>query len=179
MHKTLFIVWKKYQRRAEVLEPPLKSKVSFIPHIFRRKSLRLIDYFYKPLIDCYVGLKTRPGLIVFQAPPLYNAFNALVLEIPYVIDAHNPVFQNFGGKISWKKLPLSGFLIRNARAVIVHNHGILKLARKSYPDVTLFNIPDLFEAILGFPVERFSLGVDRISGSFGVEYQKYKKVHVV
>jgi glycosyltransferase involved in cell wall biosynthesis len=154
MHKILFIVWKKYQRRAEVLAPQLKSRVLFIPHIFRRKWLRPIDYLYKLLVGCYVGLKTRPGLMVFQAPPLYSAFTALGLGIPYVVDAHNPVFQNVGGKIAWGKLPLSGFLIRNARAVIVHNHGILKLARESYPDVTFFNIPDPLEAISGFPIER-------------------------
>jgi glycosyltransferase involved in cell wall biosynthesis len=154
MHKILFIVWKKYQRRAEVLAPQLKAKALFIPHIFRRKWLRPIDYFYKLLVGCYVGLRTRPGLIVFQAPPLYSAFTALVLGIPYVVDAHNPVFQNVGGKISWGKLPLSGFLIRHARAVIVHNHGILKLAKQSYPDVNFFNIPDPLEAISGFAVER-------------------------
>ncbi len=156
MHKTLFIVWKKYQRRAEVLAPQLKSKVLFIPHIFRRKLLRPIDYLYKLLVGCYVGLKTQPRLIVFQAPPLYSAFTALLLQIPYVIDAHNPVFQNVGGKIAWGKLPLSGFLIRHARAVIVHNHGILKLARKTYPEVTFFNIPDPLEPISGFSVERLS-----------------------
>ncbi len=156
MHKTLFIVWKSYQRRAEVLAPQLQAKVLFIPHIFRRKRLRPIDYLYKLLVGCYVGLKTQPRLIVFQAPPLYSAFTALLLRIPYVIDAHNPVFQHVGGKISWGKLPLSGFLIRQARAVIVHNHGILKLARKSYPEVTFFNIPDPLESILGCSVERLS-----------------------
>jgi glycosyltransferase involved in cell wall biosynthesis len=69
------------------------------------------------------------------------------VKIPYVLDAHNPVFQDVGGKIAWGKLPLSQTLINNALAVIVHNHGILKLAKQAYPHVRFFNIPDPVERI--------------------------------
>jgi glycosyltransferase involved in cell wall biosynthesis len=155
MHKTLFIIWKNYQRRAEVLAPHLNARVMFIPHRFRRKLLRPIDYLAKILLSSYVGLRHRPECIVVQAPPLYSAITALILRIPYIVDAHNPVFQHVGGKIEWGKLPFSRFLIRQALAVMVHNHGILELAKKSYPDVNFYNIPDPIETIQAAKTERF------------------------
>jgi glycosyltransferase involved in cell wall biosynthesis len=147
MSRALFIVWKRYQRRAEVVAPRLKSEILFMPHIFRRKLFRPIDYLYKLLVGCFVVLKQRPAFIVAQAPPLYSALVAWLLRIPYVIDGHNPVFQNVGGKVAWGKLPMSKVLLRDAVAVIVHNHGILKLVKQAYPNITFFNIPDPLEAI--------------------------------
>lgn len=139
---SLFIVWKSYQRRVEVLAPQLGSRIIFLHHIFRTSFLRPIDYVYKLFAGLWIALRQRPDFIVAQAPPLYSALTALLLRIPYIVDAHNPVFQNVGGRISWGKLPLSGWLIRNASAVIVHNNGILHEARKAYPQVSFFNIPD-------------------------------------
>jgi glycosyltransferase involved in cell wall biosynthesis len=147
MSRALFVVWKRYQRRAEVVAPRIRAEILFIPHIFRRKLFRPIDYLYKLLVGCSVALKQRPAFIVAQAPPLYSALAAWLLRIPYVIDGHNPVFQNVGGKIAWGKLPLSKRLIKDAAAVIVHNHGILKLAKQAYPEITFFNIPDPLESI--------------------------------
>jgi glycosyltransferase involved in cell wall biosynthesis len=147
MDRALYLVWKAYQRRAEVIAPKLNSQVLFIPHIFRRKIFRLIDYLYKLVLSCYTSLQKKPRYIIVQSPPLYSAVAAWLLNIPYVIDAHNSVFQNVGGKIIWGKLPLSDLLIRNAAAVIVHNHGLLELARKKYPNVTFFTIPDPLEQI--------------------------------
>jgi glycosyltransferase involved in cell wall biosynthesis len=147
MDRALYIVWKRYQRRAEVVAPRLRSEILFIPHIFRRKLFRPIDYLYKLLVGCSAALRQRPAFIVAQAPPLYSALAAWLLRIPYVIDGHNPVFQNVGGKVAWGKLPMSKRLITEAAAVIVHNHGILALAKQDYPDITFFNIPDPLEAI--------------------------------
>lgn len=147
MYRSLFIVWKTYQRRAEIIAPKLKSEILFIPHIFRRKLFRPIDYLYKLLVSFYVVSKQKPTVIFAQSPPLYSALVAWLLKIPYVIDAHNPVFQNVGGKILWGKLPLSITLLKNAAAIVVHNPGILKLAKKDHPGVTFFNIPDPLELI--------------------------------
>jgi glycosyltransferase involved in cell wall biosynthesis len=155
MRKTLFIIWKNYQRRAEVLAPHLNARVIFIPHLFRRKFLRPIDYLYKILLSSYISLRHRPEFIFVQSPPLYSAITALILRIPYIIDAHNPVFQHVGGKIEWGKLPFSRFFIQHALAVIVHNHGILELAKNSYPDISFYNIPDPIEPIQVVKAERF------------------------
>jgi len=154
MHKALFIVWKNYQRRAEVLAPQMMAEVLFIAHIFRRKAFRPVDYLFKLLVSFYVSLRQKPRFIIVQSPPLYSAIPALLLKIPYVIDAHNPVFQNVGGNISWGKLPLSSFLIKNACAVMVHNHSILNLAKQLYPDVTFFKIPDPIEKIESLHTKR-------------------------
>jgi glycosyltransferase involved in cell wall biosynthesis len=155
MRKTLFIVWKGYQRRAEVLSPHLNARVLFIPHLFRRKLFRPVDYLYKILLSAYISLRDRPEFIVVQSPPLYSAVTALLLRIPYIIDAHNPVFQHVGGKISWGKLPFSRYLIRHAAAIIVHNDGILELAQKSYRDRNFYNIPDPIAPIKASRNKRF------------------------
>lgn len=147
MRKILFIVWKNYQRRAEVISPKLKSEVLFIPHLFRKKLFRPIDYVYKLLISLHVIFREKPAFIIAQSPPLYSALAASLLRTPYLIDAHNPVFQDVGGKIIWGRLPLTDFLLKNALAIIVHNHGILKLAKQTYPSLTIFNIPDPIEEI--------------------------------
>ncbi len=155
-NRALFFVWKGYQRRTEVIAPKLQSEILFIPHIFRRKLFRPLDYLYKLLVSCYVGFWKQPNFVVAQSPPLYSAFAAWLLNIPYVIDAHNPVFQNVGGKVVWGKLPLSNFLVKKAAAVIVHNHGILDLAKQDYPDVTFFTIPDPLEKIECFQGQRLA-----------------------
>jgi glycosyltransferase involved in cell wall biosynthesis len=142
MQGGIFIVWKGYQRRAEIIAPKLKSEILWIPHRFRRKLFRPIDYLYKLFISYRLCWQRQPNFIVAQSPPLYSALAAWLLQIPYILDAHNPVFQDVGGKVMWGKLPLSDFLIRQATAVIVHNHGILQLAQTAYPQVTFFNIPD-------------------------------------
>jgi len=154
MNEALFIVWKNYQRRVEVLAPHLRCKALFLPHIFRKKEFRVIDYLFKLLVSFYTSFQQKPRFIVAQSPPLYSAISALLLKIPYVIDAHNPVFQDVGGRIDWRNLPLSNFLIKNACAVVVHNHSILKVAKQAYPDMTFFNIPDPIEAIGSSEKER-------------------------
>jgi glycosyltransferase involved in cell wall biosynthesis len=150
MERSLFIAWKGYQRRVDTIAPKLTSDILFIPHLFKRKLFRPLDYLYKLLVGFKDCLQSRPNFVIVQSPPLYSAIVPWVLGIPYVIDAHNPVFQNVGGKISWGNLPLSDRLIRNSSAVIVHNYRILELAKRKYEDIVFFNIPD--------PVERISVG---------------------
>ena len=137
-----FIVWKSYQRRVEVLAPLLNAEAKFISHLFSNRYLRPIDYLLKLLATIYHIFRYKPDLIIAQAPPLFSAIPATLRKVPYVIDAHNGVFQGM-----WGRLPLSKYLIENARAVIVHNSEILQLAKKLYPSVKFFNIPDPIERI--------------------------------
>lgn len=144
----LFLVWKKYQRRAEVLAPLICADILFMPHSFRSRYFRLFDYLMKFAFSLYSIRRLKPRFIVAQAPPLFSALPAYILRVPYIIDAHNPVFQDVGGKISWGELPLSKFIIRHAKAVIVHNHRILEVSQELYPSTVFFNIPDPVEPIV-------------------------------
>lgn len=142
MTESLYFVWKKYQRRAEILAPKMSCSVIFMPHLFRRKFLRPIDYFHKLVLSSFICFIKKPKFVVVQSPPLFGAIPALLLRVPYIIDAHNPVFQSFDNNDSWDNLPLSKLIIGNALGVIVHNHSIMNLAVKKYPKLDLFTIPD-------------------------------------
>jgi glycosyltransferase involved in cell wall biosynthesis len=139
----LFFVWKKYQRRPEVLASLINCQVTFIPHLFKSKYLRLIDYAIKMVVSIKDILKKKPSFIVAQCPPTFSAIPALITKVTYIIDAHNPLFQ----VAMWQKLPLTKYLIQNALAIIVHNTEMFELVKKIYPTVKLFTISDPIEFI--------------------------------
>ncbi len=140
--RCLFIVWKSYQRRAEVLAPFFDSEILYIPHLFRSKRLRPLDYLYKLILTVIHILRTRPSYALVQAPPHYAALPAILCRLPYIIDAHNGVFQSY-----WHKLPLFNLVMRKAKAVIVHNPEVLDLFHKDYPEKPFFVIADPIQRI--------------------------------
>ncbi|MEL6441214.1 MAG: glycosyltransferase [Cyanobacteria bacterium J06621_8] len=139
----LFIVWKNYQRRPEVLASLLNCRLKFMPHLFRPKYLRPLDYLLKFLANFRDILTKKPTYIIAQCPPTYSALPALITKTPYVIDAHNPLFQ----VEMWQKLPLAQTILRNATAVIVHNAEMSQLVRDLYPKARLFTISDPIKQI--------------------------------
>jgi glycosyltransferase involved in cell wall biosynthesis len=140
----VYLVWKNYQRRAEILGPRLDSHVLFLPHIFPSKVLRVVDYGLKFLSSVWHLLVQRPNYVIIQAPPLFAALPAYLLGIPYVIDAHNKLFQSY-----WGRLPFSKQLARRSMGIVVHNHEIERLARKMFSGVPVFVLRDPIEGISG------------------------------
>lgn len=141
--KSLFFIWKKYQRRPEVLASLINSQPIFIPHLFKSKYLRLFDYLIKLVISIKAIVTTKPNFVFVQCPPTYSAFPALITGVPYIIDAHNPLFQIE----VWQKIPFAKYLIKNAKAVIVHNFEMMEFVKKKYPSLRLFNIADPIQVI--------------------------------
>ena len=147
----LFLVWKKYQRRPEVLAPLINCELKFIPHLFRSKYLRPVDYLIKLVVSISDIWRKKPGYVVAQCPPTFSALAPWITKTPYIIDAHNPLFQ----VEIWQNLPLSQTLLQNAWGIIVHNQEMYDLVRKNYPSVRLFTISDPIVAIApAQPVER-------------------------
>ena len=134
----LFLVWKKYQRRPEVLAPLIKCELKFIPHLFRSKYLRPLDYLIKLLVSVKDILVKKPKFVVAQCPPTFSALPPWLTKTPYIIDAHNPLFQ----VEMWQKLPMSKTLIQNSFGIIVHNAEMYHLVSKLAPDAQLFTISD-------------------------------------
>ena len=134
----LFLVWKKYQRRPEVLAPLISCELKFIPHLFRSKYLRPLDYLFKLIASIKDILAKKPNFIVAQCPPTFSALPAWLTRTPYIIDAHNPLFQ----VEMWQKLPLSQTLLQNARGIIVHNSEMYQLVKNIVTDVQLYTISD-------------------------------------
>lgn len=140
--KILFLVWIKYQRRVEVLAPLIKADIKYIPHLFVSKLLRPIDYLVKLAVTIKHFLQQKPNFVIVQAGPLFIAIVPLLMGIPYIIDAHNGVFQGI-----WGSLPLSKDFIKKSQGVIVHNSEMLDLAKNIYPSTLFFNISDPIEFI--------------------------------
>lgn len=139
----LFLVWKQYQRRAEALTPLLNCHLEFMPHLFSAKYFRPLDYFVKFLSSIAHAKKYKPQFIVAQCPPIFSAIPARILQLPYVIDAHNPLVQ----VKMWRYIPFTQSLVKHSMALIVHNHEIARLARTIYPHSKLFTIPDFIKPI--------------------------------
>lgn len=139
----LFLIWKNYQRRPEVLAPLIDCKLKFIPHVFKNKYLRPIDYLYKLIVSIKEILLERPNYIVTQCPPTFSALAPWLTNTPYVIDAHNPLFQ----VKMWQSLPLSKILLQDALGIIVHNAEMFELVKNSHSSSPLFTICDPIESI--------------------------------
>ncbi|WP_036477060.1 hypothetical protein [Myxosarcina sp. GI1] len=136
--KKIFFVWKKYQRRPEVLAPLVNAELKFIPHLFKSKYLRIFDYLFKLVVNISQIVRQKPDFVIVQCPPTYSALPAALTGTPYIIDAHNPLFQ----VEMWQKLPGAKYLIQNAKAIIVHNLEMYELVEKKYTSIRLFNISD-------------------------------------
>jgi glycosyltransferase involved in cell wall biosynthesis len=139
----LFIVWKKYQRRPEVLASLLNCELKFLPHLFQSKYLRPLDYLFKLMVNIKDIWLKKPDFAIAQCPPTFSALPALITKTPYLIDAHNPLFQ----VSMWQKLPFSPTILSNSLGIIVHNVEMFELVRGLYPSVSLFTICDPIKAI--------------------------------
>jgi len=133
----LYVVWKGYQRRAEALAPLLDSELVFMPHTFRSRWLRPLDYVLKAARTVALLARSRPGFVVFQSPPHVGPLLAWLLRVPYVVDAHNVTFQG-----RWLRAPGAEAVLRRARAVIVHNDEIAELAERAVPGLPLVVMRD-------------------------------------
>jgi hypothetical protein len=134
----LFIVWKKYQRRPEVLASLLNCELQFLPHLFQSKYLRPLDYLFKLVVNIKDIWLKKPDFAIAQCPPTFSALPALMTKTPYLIDAHNPLFQ----VPMWQKLPFSQTILGNSLGIIVHNVEMFGLVKGLYPSVPLFTISD-------------------------------------
>ncbi|MEL6927082.1 MAG: glycosyltransferase [Cyanobacteria bacterium J06600_6] len=149
----LFLVWKKYQRRPEVLAALTHCELKFIPHLFKSKYLRPLDYLFKLISSVKDILSKRPDFVIAQCPPTFSALPALITKTPYVIDGHNPLFQ----VKMWQTLPLAQTLIKNSAAIIVHNAEMFQMVHQGYPKAKLFTISDPIKAIVApRPQQRIS-----------------------
>jgi hypothetical protein len=139
----LFIVWKNYQRRPEVLASLLNCELQFFPHLFKSKYLRPLDYLFKLVVNIKDILLTKPDFAIAQCPPTFSALPPLITKTPYLIDAHNPLFQ----VEMWQKLPFSQAILNNSLGIIVHNTEMFELVKGMYPSASLFTICDPIKAI--------------------------------
>lgn len=133
----LYVVWRGYQRRAEVLGPALGCQVSFLPSRWKNRWLRPLDYLLNLFATIRLIGRRAPTFIVFQSPPPFVAYAAILKGVPFLIDAHNAAVQG-----CWSKLPTARALSRLALAVVAHNDEVAEVAKQAFPGSRVLTLRD-------------------------------------
>lgn len=139
--KSIFIVWKQYQRRVEVMAPYLETEYFYFYHSWEMKSkfLKALSYIPKTINTLRCLFKNRPTLVFLQFPPapaLYSvALYAWLTGAGYVSDCH------FGlANAQWLRWPFVKKLLTKGQ-VVVHNEHLVKQVEESV-GITPFVVRD-------------------------------------
>ncbi|QSJ15830.1 hypothetical protein JYQ62_29140 [Nostoc sp. UHCC 0702] len=138
-----YIVWKQYQRRSELLAQRLDANIKFMPHLFKAKYIRPLDYLLKLISTFKYIIQHQPDIVIVQAPPLFGAIAPMLMRVPYVIDAHNATIQGF-----WLKFPSTEYLLNRSSAILVHNNEIFHIAKSLIAHNKIVSILDPLEVII-------------------------------
>ncbi|RLD07625.1 MAG: hypothetical protein DRI32_00540 [Chloroflexi bacterium] len=129
--KSIFIVWKEYQRRVDVIAPYLETEhfYFYYPWEMKSKIFKAISYIPKTISTLNCLFKNKPALVFVQFPPtpaLYAvAFYSWLTGVRYVSDCHigvtNEMWMNW---LFAKKILAKG-------EMIVHNAHLVQQVEES------------------------------------------------
>lgn len=121
--KRVFIVWERYNRRAELFAQHLGAEVFYISYGQKGKRLHaLMKYPAQALKTIFILRRERPSDIFVQNPPIFCALLVCLYSqlwrTQFVIDSHTGAFLS----PAWRwSLGLHRWLSRRARVTVVHN----------------------------------------------------------
>jgi hypothetical protein len=161
--KIVYIVWFRYNRRAELLAQNLGAKIFYIVYGKRGRTLQtLVKYPIQAWRTWLVLRRERPRIIFVQNPPIFCALVAFIYSschrARYVIDSHTGAF--LLAKWRWS-LRLHRWLSRRALATIVHNVDQEKIIETwDCPYCVLGFTPGSYSGREPFPLDRkFNIAV--------------------
>lgn len=140
--RSLFQVWKVYQRRAESLSHYFNMDIAYYHYPWEEKSkiFKAASYILKSINTVLDLLKYRPKLVFIQLPPtpaLYLVgLYARLTRTPYVADCHNAMLLDW-----WIRWPFAKYLLKKATAVLVHNQDVCDYARRFGIDAMVVRDP--------------------------------------
>ncbi|WP_428961659.1 glycosyltransferase family protein [Micromonospora fluostatini] len=137
MSQPMFISWKRYQRRSDVLAEALGAEMVWRPHRATSKVLRPSDYLAHSRDDLALIRSRRPSYVLAQTQPHLPGLAPLLARVPYVVDAHNGQFQSW-----WRKVPGTERVLRGARLVLTHNRQADEIARAAFPGLRTLVVHD-------------------------------------
>ncbi|MFG3685666.1 glycosyltransferase [Micromonospora sp. NPDC047740] len=137
MTPPLFISWKRYQRRSDVLAEALGAEMVWRPHRAKGKLLRPGDYLAHARQDLARIRAERPRYVIAQTQPHFTALAPHLAGVPYVVDAHNGQFQSW-----WRRVPGTEQVLRGARLVLTHNREADRIARAAFPGLRTLVVHD-------------------------------------
>jgi glycosyltransferase involved in cell wall biosynthesis len=146
--RSAFIVWARYQRRAESLAEQLGASLHFVWDGRGREVVAPVRYGLQARQTWRVLWRERPALVFVQNPPIFAVLVCLIYAAGtnsrYVIDTHSGAF--LARKWRWA-LPLHRMASRHALVTIVHNKsqaGIVKAWDCKY--AILHDFPGLYSS---------------------------------
>lgn len=142
--RNLYLVWREYQRRADVLAPLLDADVVFLGRRWRSRWLRPVDYLLDLVASLRMVRQRRPAYLILQTPPPYAALAGILGGTPYILDVHNASIQG-----RWARVPLARWLAKRARFLLAHNDEAKELARRAYPGCHILTLRDPVVSIGG------------------------------
>ncbi|MFI6262291.1 glycosyltransferase [Micromonospora sp. NPDC051006] len=137
MSAPLFISWKRYQRRSDVLAQALGAELAWRPAKATPKALRPFDYLAHTWNDLKLLRSRRPSFVVAQAQPHLAALAPYLGRVPYVVDAHNGQFQSW-----WRRVPSTETVLRGAKLVLTHTQEADVIARAAFPGLRTLVVHD-------------------------------------
>ncbi|MET7372316.1 glycosyltransferase [Micromonospora arida] len=137
MSSPLFISWKRYQRRSDVLAEALGAEVAWRPSKATPKALRPFDYVAHTRNDLKLIRSRRPSFVVAQAQPHLSALAPYLGRVPYIVDAHNGQFQSW-----WRRVPSTASILRGAQLVLTHTAEADAIARAEFPGLRTLVVHD-------------------------------------
>jgi len=129
--RSLFQIWKVYQRRAESLAHYFDMDIVYYHYPWEEKSkiFKAISYILKSINTVIDLLKFRPRLIFIQLPPTPALYligvYARLTHTPYVADCHNAMLLDW-----WIHWPFAKSWLKKATAVLVHNQDVCDYANR-------------------------------------------------
>jgi glycosyltransferase involved in cell wall biosynthesis len=123
--KGVFIVWRQFQRRVEVLAPYLHLEISYLHYSWEEKSkvFKAISFFLKSIVTLKYLFQKKASLVFVQFPPtpaLYCvAFYSWLTGSRYVTDCHITT-----GNEHWLDWIFVKKLLR--RNMVVHNDYVVE-----------------------------------------------------
>jgi glycosyltransferase involved in cell wall biosynthesis len=154
--KTLFIIWKAYQRRVEAFADSLNINPIYIHFEWEEKSRlhKIFSYLFKLYKTWSIFATTKPGFFYVQAPPTFLIYSSYLYckltGAKFAVDAHNTMI----GESLWSRMPFVRSILKSSAVVIVHNEDMAKLA-KAYglPHTVLMDRPPHVESTYPYPHE--------------------------
>lgn len=137
MNRPLFISWKRYQRRSDVLAEALGAEMTWRPPRATAKLLRPYDYLAHTLSDLGKLRSRRPPFVVVQTQPHLAALAPYLGRVPYIVDAHNGQFQSW-----WRRVPGTERILRGAQLVLTHTQEADVLACEAFPNLRTLVVHD-------------------------------------
>lgn len=146
----MFIAWKRYQRRSDVLAQALGAEMVWRPPRPTPKLLRPYDYLAHTVSDLRLLRKRKPPFVIAQTQPHFVALAPHLGRVPYVVDAHNGQFQSW-----WRRVPGTERILRKAQLVLAHTEEAESIAQEIFPGLRTLVVHDPLREISPAPARNW------------------------